>query len=161
MRRSFLPMHNVDRGELAAAVFRIGVGVSCVTTIVALGAWDPLPVAVPTLLVAVWLCAAALLRLIDLAVREPQRILESLPSIPLRFAGSTGRFAVRIRDRHCVEVLADMDVVAAILSHDGGDEIAVYDVPPAESPALGELGTAIGQAIAVASRQGSATEGAA
>lgn len=120
-------------------------------TIVALGAWDPAPVAVPTLLIAMWLCAGALVRTIDLAVGEPQRMLASLPAIPVRFVGPTGRYAVRIRDRHRIEVLADRNVVATIVSNDGEDEITVYDVPPAESPALDELGTAVGHAISIAS----------
>ena len=69
--------------------------------------------------------------------------------IPLRFSGPTGRFTLRRRgDGRHVEIVSEGVVLAEVKATDLQDEIEFQAVPP---DGLEELGSAIGQAIGMAS----------
>jgi hypothetical protein len=71
------------------------------------------------------------------------------PIIPLRFSGSTGRFALRKRgDGRQVEIVSEGVVLAEVTATDVQDEIAVNQPVPADE--LEELGSALGQAMTMA-----------
>jgi hypothetical protein len=99
-----------------------------------------------------WLCVAGLLiylcyfRMFRSALRSRPRSV----SIPLRFAGSTGRFSLRPRGNGSrVEIVTGDAVVAEIVATDLGDEIVVDTAEVADGDVV-YLGSAIGQAIDMA-----------
>ncbi|MEO5987153.1 MAG: hypothetical protein ABIW50_00545, partial [Candidatus Limnocylindria bacterium] len=140
-----------DAGASRDAIFRIGVAIGVTTTIVGFGAWDPITVAVPTLLIGVWLGIGAGIHAVQLIASRSRAALPAMPSIPLRFAGPTGRFALRRRDNARIEVVAGDQVVAEIAADEHGDELVIYEMPDGDESGLIELGSAIGQAIVLAS----------
>lgn len=139
-----------DAGDSRDAIFRIAVAISVTTTIVGLGAWDPISVAVPTLLVGAWLGIGAAFQAVQLIASCSRSALASIPSIPLSFAGPTGRFTLRRRDRTRIEVVAGAAVVAEIIADEQGDELVIYELPDDNGSGLVELGSAIGQAMDLA-----------
>ncbi len=139
-----------DAGASRDAIFRIGVAIGVTTTIVGFGAWDPINIAVPTLLVGVWLGIGAGIHAVQLIASRSRAALAAIPSIPLSFAGPTGRFVLRRRDRARIEVVAGDEVVAEIVADGQGDELVIYEVPDDGETGLIELGSAIGQAIELA-----------
>lgn len=105
------------------------------------------PVWLPAALLGLWLCAASMVSYFSMRVSRPGMARWTRPLIPLRFSGPTGRFALRQRgDGRKVEVIAGPQVVAELTASDDGDALVVHAdmVPDAE---LGDLGSAIGQAI--------------
>ncbi|MGI8830446.1 MAG: hypothetical protein ACR2I5_11840 [Candidatus Limnocylindria bacterium] len=139
-----------DGGASRDAIFRIAVAIGVMTTIVGFGAWDPITVAVPTLLVGVWLGIGAGIHAVQLISARSRAALAAIPSIPLSFAGPTGRFALRRRDRARIQVVAGEALVAEIVANDQGDELVIYEMPDDDESGLIELGSAIGQAIDIA-----------
>lgn len=129
------------------ALVRAVLGAGTVLAIVRLDIWEPSHIAVPTLLAAAWLCAASLLHLAGLELTRLTAPVRRGPGIPLRFAGSTGRFVLRRLGRARVEVRAGSEVVAEVVADDLGDELVVYDVESLSEAELPELGSAIGQAM--------------
>jgi hypothetical protein len=101
-------------------------------------------------LLALWLCAASLISYFGMHLPRPPTTLSGGRSIPMRFSGPTGRFALRRRgDGRKVEVTAGPLVVAEVTASDLRDEIVLHadGVPDEELP---DLGSAIGQAIEMA-----------
>jgi hypothetical protein len=120
-----------------------------VLAIVRLEIREPPAVALAALAAGAWLCLASLfdaaaMVVMRLASRDPQS-----PPIPLRFAGSTGRFVLRRWERSRVEVRAGADIVAELLTDQRGDELVVYDVASISTAELPDLGSAIGQAMEI------------
>ncbi|MEO6577500.1 MAG: hypothetical protein ABIO99_01185, partial [Candidatus Limnocylindria bacterium] len=132
------------------AIFRIALAIGGTTTIVGFGAWDPITVAVPTLLIGVWLGIGAGIHAVQLIASRSRAALAAIPSIPLSFAGPTGRFALRRRDRARIQVVAGEAIVAEIVADERGDELVIYEVSDHDETELIELGSAIGQAIELA-----------
>lgn len=139
-----------DVGASRDAIFRIAVAIGVTTTIIGFGAWDPITVAVPTLLIGVWLGIGAGIHAVQLIASRSRAALAAIPSIPLSFSGPTGRFALRRRDRARIQVVAGDELVAEIVANEQGDELVIYEVPDDDESGLIELGSAIGQAIELA-----------
>ena len=140
----------MTRPALANAVFRALVGGVAVFLIVRLEIGEPPAVALAALVGGAWLCLASVF---DIATRVLMRLAAPLrrgPSIPLRFAGSTGRFVLRRLGRSRVEVRAGSEIVAELVADHGGDELVIYDVASISPAELPELGSAIGQAMQIA-----------
>lgn len=131
------------------------VGGMALLLIAAFGTGDVPLVALGCALLALWLSVSALatyLRASALA-RGIRR-----PHIPLRFSGPMGRFVLRRRDdgRH-VEVVVDGVVAAEVKATDARDEIDVRSAPTSAQELL-EFGSALGQAIEMASAADAAHE---
>ena len=98
-------------------------------------------------LLALWLCFASVLVYAALPGKRSRAPRAS--SIPLRFAGPTGRFSLRRRgDGRHVQILSEGVVLAEVKATDLQDEIELHAVP---SDAIDDLGSALGEAIRVAS----------
>lgn len=137
------------RPMLANSLFRAIVGGMTVLAIMRLEIREPPAVVLAALAAGGWLCLASLfdaaaMVLMWLASRDLQN-----PSIPLRFAGSTGRFMLRRWERSRVEVTAGSAVVAELVTNPRGDELVVYDVASISAAELPDLGSAIGQAMEI------------
>jgi hypothetical protein len=104
--------------------------------------------AAATVLLGAWLLSASVILLAhDWRLR---RAAAGLPFIPLRFAGSTGRYRLmRSDDGRTVDIVAGRQVVAEVRATDLRDEIDL-DPEPILDADLDELGTALGRAIVLA-----------
>ena len=99
------------------------------------------------ILLALWLCFASVL--VYAARHGTRSRAPRASSIPLRFAGPMGRFTLLNRgDGRHVQVVSEGVVLAEVKATDLRDEIELHAVPP---EALEDLGSALGQAIQVAS----------
>jgi hypothetical protein len=99
------------------------------------------------ILLALWLCFASVLAY---AARHGTRSRAPGTSpIPLRFSGPTGRFTLRRQgDGRHVQVVSEGVVLAEVRATDLQDDIELHAVP---SDGIEDLGSALGQAIQVAS----------
>ena len=98
----------------------------------------------PATLLGLWLSAASLVSYFTMRMGTAKW---TRPLIPLRFSGPTGRFVLRrLRNGRRVEVVAGPQVVAELTATDVGDEIVV-NAGMVSDAELGDLGSAIGQAI--------------
>lgn len=131
----------------AHAIFRAVFGATTVAAIVWFEIWNPPILAVATLVGAAWLCLGSVVHVAALHLIRMASPLRKSSGIPLRFAGSTGRFVLRQRARTHVEVRAGTELVAELVAHGVGDELVVYDVASISSEELPALGSAIGQAM--------------
>ena len=131
------------------------VGGVALLLIAAFGAGDVPLVALGCALLALWLSVSALAAWLraSAVARGVRR-----PHIPLRFSGPMGRFILRRRaDGRHVEVVVDGVLAAEVKATDARDEIDVRTAP-ASSRELLEFGSALGQAIAMASAADAAHE---
>lgn len=132
-------------------LFRAMVGAAALVVVLRFEAYEPRHLAVATLLGAAWLCTSSLVHYTALRVVRWSHAMRRAPTIPLRFAGPTGRFTLRRLDRGTrVEVRAGIDLIAEITAAGAGDEVVVHDVGTMATDELPELGCAIGQAMEIA-----------
>jgi hypothetical protein len=134
------------RRERILAVRGALVGVASILLIAVLPTGDS-AIAKGAMLLALWLTLGSVLVYgipFGIRLRAPRT-----PTIPLRFSGPTGRFALRRRgDGRQIEIVSEGRVLAEVTATDARDEIALHaPVPP---DALDELGSALGQAMTIA-----------
>ncbi|MGH2383939.1 MAG: hypothetical protein ACRDGB_02655 [Candidatus Limnocylindria bacterium] len=131
-------------------LFRALVGAAALVVVLRFEAYEPRHLALATVLGAAWLCTSSLVHYTALRVIRWSYAMRRAPTIPLRFAGPTGRFTLRRLDLGTkVEVRAGIDLIAEVTAADDGDEVVVRDVGTITATELSELGSAIGQAMEI------------
>ncbi len=138
-----------EAGPVTALTHAV-IGAAGVATVALIPGHEPPLLLWGSGLLSVWLCVAGLAMYVALRRRPASESHSRSLWIPLRFSGSTGRFALRPRgDGRRVEVIAGEQIVAEVVATDMGDAIIV-DAEAIPEDEVGYLGSAIGQAIEVA-----------